>query len=184
MIHEGLPVSVVFVDLFITGTETTTTSTVYERASTPTSTKSLHQVIECVSLTHARTHNQMLLSLQFFLLFFCWVLNKSVSALKIQKSSSVVVGGKRTPATGRRYRCLMQIHRRPADALPCARVTASRGSDHATLSFARLDGDRSALLIKCRFFFQMNKLRPSPYQTSIVRLKQNVDKWRQSLRWL
>ena len=61
MIHEGLrfPVSVVFVDLFVTGTETTTTGTVYERASTPKSTKSLHQVMECVSVTHARTHDPM-----------------------------------------------------------------------------------------------------------------------------
>ena len=66
MIHEGLPVGVVFVDLFITGTETTTTGTVYEQASTPKSTKSLHQVIESVSVTHARTHDTMLLSLQFF----------------------------------------------------------------------------------------------------------------------
>ena len=55
MIHEGLPVSVVSVDLFITGTETTTTGTVYEWASSPISTKSLHQVIECVSVTHAQT---------------------------------------------------------------------------------------------------------------------------------
>ena len=31
MIHEGLHVSVVFVDIFITDTETTTTGTVYER---------------------------------------------------------------------------------------------------------------------------------------------------------
>ena len=76
MIHEGLPVSVVFVDLFITGTETTTTVTVCKRASTPVSTKSLHQVIECVSVTHARTHAlcdmiQCYSRYTFFLLFFC-----------------------------------------------------------------------------------------------------------------
>ena len=72
MIHEGLPVSVVFVNLFITDTETTTTGTVYERASTPRSTKSLHEVIECVSVTHTRARMiQCCCRYSFFLLFFC-----------------------------------------------------------------------------------------------------------------
>ena len=41
------------------------------------STRSLDQVIECVvSVTRAWRHHPMLLSLQFFLLFLCWALNK------------------------------------------------------------------------------------------------------------
>ena len=101
--------------------------------------------------------------------------------MRNQKSSSVVAGGRRTPATERRFRCLMQIVLTTADALPCARVTASRGRDHETSSFAKLDGDRSTDQ-KCRIFFQTNKLLLSPSQTNIVRLKQNADKWRRTLK--
>ena len=57
----------------------------------------------------------------------------------------------------------------PADALPCARVTAGRRRDHEISSIAMLDRDRSATcptssscsVKKCRFF-QTNKLLPSP----------------------
>ena len=160
-----------------------TTGTVYERASTPISTKSSDQVIKCVSITHARRHYLMLLLLQFFplpLLSSQW---KCVCFLKtkvIECSSQFWMN------TGYSTKILMfQIDRRPADALPCARVTASRGRDHETLSTAKLDCDRSATGLtssscsfqNCLFFFKRTSSYPPPSQTNIVRLKQNADKW-------
>ena len=176
MIHEVLPVSIVFVDLFITGTKTTTTGTVYKQASTPLSTKSFHQV----SVTYARTHDPMLPSLQFFppLLLLS---SQSVPALKNQKSSSVVAVGRRTPATGRRFRCLMQIDWR-GDRLMAVMHCLAHVSLPAAGVITKLRRSQSSMADqKCRFFSKRTSSDPPPSQTNVVRLKQNADRWRRPL---
>ena len=144
----------------------------YERASTPII--SSDQVIECVSVTHARRHCPMLLSLQVFLLFLCRALIKSVSTLQKTTSSSEVASlDEPSPAGYSTKISMSQIDRRPADALPRARVTARRERNHETSRSSSAVDRRLALPrapsknIDC-FLKRTSSYPPPPKRTSFV----------------
>ena len=154
MIHEGLPVSVVFVDLFITGTKTTTTGSV--RTGVYTNKYVVIASSHRVCLRHTRTHtwsNAFLLS--FFAEFSIKVCLPWKS--KSHRVSWPVVDGHRLQDEDFNVACKsigdQLMHCRAHVSLPAAGVI--------TNFVVREARWRSIGCPKMLIFFQTNKLRPS-----------------------